>query len=716
MRLSLSWLKEFTGQELASDRLAHNLTMAGLEVEGVEDFDGDTVLELSITPNRSDCLSVAGIAKEVAAIYNLSLPRLDSEQALEVSSEVTSSQSQFKPIVPIIIEAPELCHRYAAAVLSGVKVAPSPNWLAKRLEAAGIRPINNIVDVTNYVCIELGQPLHAFDLARLRGPEIRVRQARDGEKLVTLDGKERSLDGDMLVIADALAPVAVAGVMGGLESEVTIETQDILLESAWFLPSSVRRTAKKLKLHSEASHRFERGVDESNTFNALLRAVELIKQMLDCSEPVFMDEHPAQLDKRVVSLRPSRLNKTLGTRLGNDEIIDILRRLGFKALTKEDVLSFEIPSRRADICYEHDLIEEVARIYGFDNIPSTFPNASIFTTHKQDAEKNTEFYVKIRQSLVGLGFFEAISYSFCSQKAIEALDYEANDDRNRMLPLQNPISDDLAVMRTTLFAHILGAVKHNLAHAVTDIRLFELGTVFYANNPKELPCEEKRLCAVWVGARNPVSWALKSEKGDFFDLKGALDSLLSAFALNKAKYKAGEGGGVVTQQLGTTDNCYIPGTALSLNATLNGCEKLLGTIGEIAPSVLSFWDINVPVFAFDLNLDLLFSLYQNRSTAPCFRSLPRFPWIERDVAFVVKDNITSDEIDSFFRSTTFQFLENHTIFDVYAGKPVPDGHKSLAIRFRYQALDHTLEEDEIAPVHDSLVRAVLERFNASIRA
>ncbi len=715
MRLSLSWLKELTGLDIASEKLAHDLTMAGLEVEGVENLNGDTVLELSITPNRSDCLSVLGIAREVAAIYGLDLPlNLPFSPYAELPSEADPSFS-----VSILIEEPDLCHRYAGAVLRGVKVAPSPSWLSGRLEAVGIRPINNIVDVTNYVCIELGQPLHAFDLAMLRGPEIRVRTAREGEKITTLDGKDRLLSSEMLVIADALAPVAVAGVMGGSESEVTVETQDILLESAWFLPSSVRKTAKKLKLNSEASHRFERGVDEANALNALKRAVTLIKDVVECSDPVFSDVQFVSPERKIVGLRPARLNKILGISLGETEIVEILRRLGIKKsnFTKHDgVLYFDIPGYRADIGQEHDLVEEVARIYGFDHIVSTSPRASIIAAHRTEAEHNTAFFSRIRQSLVGSGFSEAISYSFCSKKDITSLGFEEDDKRNRILPLQNPISDDLAVMRTTLLPNLLGAVKRNLAHSVTDIRLFELGTVFFANDSGKLPDEEKRLCVVWSGHRHPVSWTWKVEKGDYFDLKGTLDSLLAVLKIQQAMDRQGGTDVLLRRELCWNEHGYIPGTALNLLACLKDEEKQLGTIGEISPSVLNAWDIGVPVFAFDLNLDLLASLRKWRSGTPCFKSLPRFPWIERDVAFVVKDHLTSIEIDGFFSANTFRFLESYSIFDIYQGKPVPEGHKSLAIRFRYQALDHTLEEEEIEQVHSELVMAFIAGFNASVRA
>ncbi len=657
----------------------------------VKEFLGldDWILEIGITPNRSDCLSVAGVARDVAAVYQVPLggPSWDPSQAEAAGEEE----------VPVSIEAPEYCFRYMAKVMDGIGVAPSPFWLKSRLEACGVRPINNVVDVTNYVMLEMGQPLHAFDLERLNGPEIRVRRAVKDEPITTLDGKEHRLDESMLVIADASRPVAVAGVMGGANSEVEEGTTRILLESAWFEPSQVRRTAKALKSSTDASYRFERGIDPLGVPKALNRATALLVELAGARVVGESDSYPAPYEPKELLLRPQRVNGLLGTALSPGRISGILEGLSMEVREEEEGLRVEVPSFRPDIAREVDLVEEVARIEGYDKIPTTLPRAEISPGREPELMGIAR---RVKRIMAGLGLNETISYSFASKDQVASLGFGADDPAMAMVEVMNPLSDDQAVMRTSLLVSLLGAASRNISRRNHEIKMFELGKVFYNQGGEELPREEERLCCIMAGPRHPLSWSLEREETDLFDLKGVMEGLFRALGiddwhidkdLSGIPYIAGGGGGVVKW---------------------GGDGEVLGVFGQVAPFVLERWDIEMPLFTFDFSLQALATASSPRV---CFRPLPAFPPVERDAAIVLGHDVTLQQVLSFIADQAVEYLESVELFDLYKGSPIPEDARSLGLRFRYRASDRTLTDGEVSRFHDPLVAKILETFGGELR-
>lgn len=695
MRILTSWLKEFVSFDVPVERLGQDLTLAGLEIEAIEPFGaGDFVIDISVTPNRPDCLSVLGVAREIAAIYGL--PLVDSV-AFEQNESFTSGLSI--PI-PITIETQHLCARYAACLIEGVRVGPSPDWLKNRLEAGGIRPINNVVDVTNYVLLERGQPLHAFDLDRLKGPAISVRAARTGENITTLDGKDRVLAPGMMVIADRDRPVAIAGVMGGAETEVAAETTAVLLESAWFEPSHVRRTAKALKISTEASYRFERGVDIEGALVALKQAALLISRLTGAEIKGIKDLYPYPISRRVVQIRPARVKRLLGVEIEPVRITGILESLGLRQVHPDSLagsMEFFIPSYRPDLIEETDLIEEVARLYGYGNIEAVIPRAQLITALR--GYEKVDLFKKAREILVAQGLNEAISYSFISPVEIGRLHLGEGDLRLRPVRLQNPLSEDLSVMRTSLIPSLLGAVARNQARRNMDIKLFEIGAVFYQADGDVLPRQEQRIAAVWTGARHQSSWAWGKELVDLFDLKGVMEELLCGLRVN--------GWSLVP---GTPDDpFYLAGTSARV---VDSQSRPLGVFGEVTSQILNAWDIEGRLFAFDFSIE---AIAEAAYSCVRFRPLPRFPGVERDIAMIVPDSVMVKDIFDFVGMNRPLFLEDIYVFDVYTGSPIPKGSKSIGLRLKYRAEDHTLSEEEVSRVNNGFVEGLLKRFNGTLR-
>lgn len=662
---------------------------AGKTLEDVLDLK-DWVLDIAVTPNRPDCLSVLGVAREVSAIYGipLTIPQSPDHQ-------ITRSPNHQ---IPISIEDPDLCRRYTAAAMEGIRIGPSPYWMAMRLQASDIRPINNVVDVTNYVLIELGQPLHAFDLDRLTGPAIEVRTARPGESVKTIDGKDRDLRADMLVIADAERPVAVAGVMGGAETEVNDDTKRILIESAWFAPIQVRRTSKALKTITESSYRFERGVDPEGVIRALYRTVELISQVAGgCLAGEIKDVYPRPYKPRQLSLRPERANKLLGTKIEPGQIAQFLERIGIELSHVDDEkIKGMVPSYRHDLKEEIDLVEEIARLHGFPNIPTQVPRAGIATLAPEPSQGLVD---RIKNILLSQGMTEVISYSFMSPEELKALGLDKDDPRMQMVRIQNPLSDDQSVMRTSLIPSLMETVSRNQAQRNMDLGLFELGTVFYARGTGELPDEKQKIVALCTGSRHPESWSWPREQVDLFDLKGILDGLLQALGIS----------GWRTVLETPDDPFYLPGTSARIVWDKN---SILGSFGQIDPNVLEFWDINGPVFLFELSFDALETAASQQLK---FLPLARYPAVERDIAVIVQDIFSAQDLLKYISTQAPDFLEKVQIFDVYRGKPVPEGSKSIGMRFTYRAPDHTLSDHEVSEVHDPLIRSVLQSYKAKLR-
>lgn len=692
MKILTSWLKEFVDYNLPVTQLSHDLTMAGLEVEGIEQLeDGDIVIEISITPNRPDCLSVLGIAREVAAIYACPLKYQTDLPSL-------SSASDFP--VPIHIDAPALCPRYAAASLFGVTITSSPDWLVKRLTACGVRSINNVVDVTNYVMLELGQPLHAFDLDRLNGPGIVVRTAV-GERLTTLDGKERVFEGDMLAICDMKIPVAVAGVMGGADSEVTERTQNVLLEAAFFNPDSIRRTSKILRLSTEASYRFERGVDPELPLIALKRTVELLRQIGALKQDVrYFDNYAVRHEPPIIHLRIERLISLLGMSIPVKDIVAILARLGVKIQESTEILLCIPPSFRPDLREEIDLVEEVARIYNYDRLETAMPRA-VIASQQPESRWNQER--RLKEFLVSQGLTECISYSFCSPEEIASLSLENGDMRTATVRLQNPLTEELSVMRTSLVPCLLSTLARNNAHGVTDVKLFELGRVFYDQGRTRLPVEERRCAVLLAGARYTNSWAWSKDVVDLFDVKGILENIIRFMRVEGVSLNAFE----------RQEPFYLPGS--SVWVVVDG--RKVGSMGCIAPDVLERFNVRtdskIGVFVLDISFD---ALCEARYTRPVFKALPKYPAISRDVAIIVADEISWEAVHGFIVSQHTNYLENVTLFDLYTGKPIPKGYKSMGLRMVYRSPERTLMEEDIAKGHQELVDSLIQHFHGQLRA
>ncbi|BCA79796.1 phenylalanine--tRNA ligase subunit beta [Desulfuromonas sp. AOP6] len=663
---------------------------------GVPVFDAlklkDARFEIGLTPNRSDCLSVLGVSREVGAMVG--------KPVLAKVVDIPDSDEAISDLTSVTIEEPELCPRYAARLIQGVKIDSSPDWMVRRLESLGMRSINNVVDITNYVMMELGHPLHAFDFSLLRGKKIIIKRAGEGEKFNTLDGQERELNSSDLVICDAEGPVALAGIMGGENSEIQAETADILLESAYFSPQAIRRTSKRLGIHSESSHRFERGADINMVPLALNRAAALIQELAGGKIATGMlDIYPNRLPERKVTVSVHRTNEVLGLSLRLDDIERLLRSIGLAVervnAQGTNMLNVAIPSFRHDLEREIDLIEEVARLNGYDKIPVTMP-VGRSVCHAPPASIHMSGHAK--DFLVGAGFCEIINYSFVSPSAWDAIGLPGEDPRRQNVKILNPLTEEQSVMRTTLVPSILQTVARNLAYRSRDLRLFELRPVFMVNSADELPRENLRLCAILCGRREPEGWAQSNNPVDFYDLKGVAEGLLNCFQVNGVSWEVDK---VVEPYLHPGKSCAL---------FYQG--KQLGVLGEVHPQVLEKFEIDTPVYLLDMDVSLLQSASRG---AVKFQPLSRFPEVYRDSAFLVDESTSAQEVLVVANKAKSPEVVGIVLFDVYRGKGVPEGKKSIAIRVRYRSMDKTLTDEEIASLHGKIIKALEKRLGAEIR-
>lgn len=658
----------------------------GMPVQQILGLD-DEVLELDLTPNRADCLSVINIAREVSAITGaeLKLPQINEEG---VSSET-------EQMAAVEIKAPDLCGRYIARVVKDIKIGPSPAWLRHRLEAAGMRSINNIVDVTNFVMLEMGQPLHAFDYDKLAGHQIIVRRAKDKETMFTLDGQKRQLDEEMLVIADAENPVAIAGVMGGLESEVTVNTKTILLESAHFDGASIRKTSRKLGLRSEASSRFEKGVNIDGALAAVNRAVDLIEQLgAGKAVPGKIDQYPMKRHETVIALRPHRVNQLLGTNIGAEEIVNILCRLHLGVTSSGDELLVKVPSYRGDLTQEVDLIEEVARIHGYDLVPTTLPQGAMGQSKKNISQLLEE---RAKQILLACGMTEIITYSFISPKALDKIGLEAAHPLRNVVKIKNPLSEEQSVMRTTLLPGLLEIASRNINRRQKNLSIFESGRVFWPKEAvAELPVEEKMLAGL-VSGELSKTWNWPQVEMDFYYMKGILEQLLAG--LNNQQVKFVPSSSYSTFHPGRTAEVFSDG-------------RRIGVIGEIHPDVLTNYGLEQKACAFELQIALLID---NFAKVKQYTPLPKYPAVERDMALLVPHGVSSQEVEQVIAAVGGNYLNSYRLFDVYRGKQVPEGFKSMAYNLIYQAHDRTLTDDEVQAIHQKIEQELQDRFGAYLR-
>jgi phenylalanyl-tRNA synthetase beta chain len=649
----------------------------------------DTVLEVEITPNRPDWLSVVGVARELAALTGreLRLPEPKIEENSEEAANLTSVE----------IKAPELCHRYAARLIKGVKIGPSPIWMQSALEAAGVRPISNVVDVTNFVLMELGHPLHAFDFNKLRGKRIVVNRAAAKEKFTTLDNEERVMNAENLMIADAEGSVAVAGVMGGLNSEVSDDTVDVLLESAWFLPTNIRRTSKELGLKSEAAYRFERGADIEGLMLALERATELIVQLAGGSVcKGVIDEYPTRGEKKRLTLRMEKCTKVLGVAVQTAQAAEFMRGLGLAVLnTTEDTVEVEVPCFRVDLEREIDLIEEVARLYGYDNIPVTMPRIAM---SESPASAERTLQDAMRDAMASAGLMEAVTLSFIDPDDDDLLKFAEDNPLRAKVGIQNPLGKETSVMRTSLLPGLLHAAELNNRRGNRDIRLFEVGATFHPDTEGgKLPVETQRACAVMAGRRDPLAWWADADKLDFYDAKGALEHVLARLDVRNVRFEP------------ISD---IEWLHPSRGANIIADGKILGWLGELLPDVLDSYVLAAPVIAFQLNLA---EVGQASSETGTFPGLHRFPAVERDLALVVDGKVHAQKILDTVEDLGEQLVRSVVLFDAFEGGKVPEGKQSLAIRTTYRDDSRTLTEEEVAPVEAKVIKTLEEKLGAKLR-
>jgi len=655
----------------------------------------DPVLEIDLTPNRPDCLGIIGVAREVAAIQGKqpTCPDSSLDDTGDTGEDIHRHTS-------VDILDPDLCPRYAARLVFNVTIGPSPFWIQDRLMSVGMRPINNIVDITNFVMLETGQPLHAFDFDRLSENKIIVRKAGKDRAFTTLDGKDHTLPSETLMICDALRPVAIGGVMGGLNSEIDEKTTRVLIESALFNPASIRKTAKFVGSGTDASHRFERGVDPEGTVFALNRATRL---MADVSSGTIIngliDEHPLPSKRPTILLDITKINGLLGTDFSRQRIAEYLESIDFSVAAKDDAtLSVSPPSFRVDVSRPEDLAEEIARLSGYDNIPVTFPTVS------QNTGKPSSHIMlrqKVKRILTGLGFNEAINYSFMNRAAFDKLRMAQTDERRSTVALLNPLTEEQTVMRTTLVPGLLEAVARNHTRQVKDVKLFETGKVFFdTKKAASLPLEREMLAGVWSGRRSAMSWHDTETETDFYDIKGALEALFRSLQLNDISFTRVSAEACIYTQPGHT-----------AQVTLKG--EFLGTIGRVHSDVQHNYGLKQTLFLFELDLEKMLALVPEKSAST---PLPRFPATSRDITIIVDSSVEAGELISNIEARNEKLVEHILLFDIYEGKPVPEGKKSVSLRITYRSQDRTLEDDFVNTLHKEISGKLIKAFDAAVPA
>lgn len=664
-------------------------TPVGIPASSVLGLD-DVVLEFELTANRGDCFSVLGLVREVAILTG-NEPKWP---VIEVNEDDAAKASD---MIRIGIQAEDLCSRFSARVLKNVKIGPSPKWMQQRLEGAGIRAINNVVDVTNFVMVELGQPMHAYDYDQIAGHSLTARRAVEGENLHTLDDSERLARGNELVIADSEKPAGLAGVMGGLESEVTDSTTAIVLEAACFNGASIRRTSRACGLHSEASGRFERGTDVTATIRALDRAAQLLQEMGACTVTQgVVDVYPVAKEPVHVTFTAEQINSRLGTEIPAERMIEILEKLYFKVSPQEGgVYSVEVPSWRNDVTFMEDLSEEIARIHGFDNIASTTPRGNV----TQGGQKPLQAFAdRVKLALTHMGMCEEVSFSFTSPEIFDKMELPEDSSLRKAIPIMNPLTDEFPLVRTTLLGSVLENAVRNLSRKNEDIKIYDVAPVFY---PKalpltELPREVVKVAGFMTGRRNPVGWSNDSAPIDFYDAKGIVEDLLEMLEISRYQVEAGE------------YTAMHPGKT----ALFKKGKEIIAAVGELHPKVAENFGITKKAYVFEMDLLTLlkYTVAKNSCT-----SLPRYPGISRDLAMLVDENVSAAEIERTIARNGGKFFAGVTLFDVYQGKQIAAGKKSMAFSIQFQSNDKTLTDAEADEGFQGILEAVQKEFDAELR-
>ncbi len=648
----------------------------------------DTVLDISITPNRPDCLSVIGVAREIAALTH--------QRVKYPASSLASGGEEIHQKTSVTILDQDLCPRYVARMIEEVKIGPAPQWMSNRLERVGIRSISNVVDVTNYVMMEYGQPLHAFDFELLEGNRIIVRRAKEGEEFVTLDGVKRALDGEMLMICDAAKPVAIAGIMGGLNSEIKEDTKRVLLESAYFNPAGTRRTSRKLGLETEAAYRFGRGVDYGGCLAAANRAAQLIRELARgrVVEGV-VDAYPAPIHPNPIRLSIGKVRQILGTEVSAAQARSYLEGLELEVREADgEALVVVPPSFRGDLEREIDLVEEVARLDGFEKIPLTLPKGP-----PSSEERSKEFVVerKAIDALLHHGYHEVITYSFTSPASWDRIGLPSDDSRRQHLRIVNPLTEDLSVMRTTLIPGLMETARYNVSRKISNLKLFELRKVFLPQEGEKLPREAKFLAGLAMGFDSDPHWAFSPRPVDFYDIKGCIEDLLDSLQIKGAAFgKAG-------------DVPYLhPGKASKVVLD----HEVLGVLGEVHPRVLGHYEVQGAVYLFELDFS---KMVKGAGEGRRYQPLPRFPAVYRDLSVVVDGDLEAERVVETIRSFRQPYVEEVNVFDLYQGPPIPEGKKGVSYRIRYQANDRTLTDEEVNRYHEEIFSRLKEVFRIDLR-
>jgi len=659
----------------------------GKDIVSALDLD-DYTFELNVTPNRSDCLSMIGIAREIAAITGkaLKMPTI----------EFREEEERVADLISVEVQDAELCPRYSARLIRGVAVGPSPFWMRRRLASVGIRPICNVVDATNYVLMTLGQPLHAFDFDLLSGRKIVVKRANHGDTFTSLDGLERTLFSDTLMIFEGEQPIAIGGIMGGLNSEVSEETSNVLIESAYFNPSNIRKTSKKLGLQTESSYRFERNVDPEGVTRALNQAAQLILDI--CGGEVakgMIDQYPCPISQKNISLSIDRTNKILGASLEKEKVKRYLKsiELSVKDLD-EGTVSVGVPPRRMDLSREIDLIEEVARLNGYDNIPITTPRVKITSTKRSSAQVLEN---KVKDILTSMGYYEVVNYSFISPGSITKMNLNPDHPFHNFVRIKNPLSEEQSIMRTTLIPGLLKTMKTNVYNKSLDLKLFEIGTVFHLRKEEKLPQEKKMLSALVTGLRYGESWSFSQEEVDFYDMKGSLENLFTGLEIMEVNL------------LSTGDIPYLhPGKTVILEIG----DTKIGAFGEVRPDVLEGYNLSKAAYIFEIDFDLLVKhTFGNKKIKP----ISKYPPVYRDIALILDDDFECKKVHDAILDLNDKLIEDVQVFDVFRGEPIAQGKKSLAYRIKYQSYERTLTDEEVNRAHRKVVSDLEDRVGARIR-
>ena len=687
MRILLSWVKEYVDVSFGIEELAERLPMLGIGVESVERFGDDAVLDLEIAANRGDLMSVVGVAREIAAATR--------GQARQPSGDPGEAVAPASELARIEVTDSVLCPRYTARMIVDVQVKPSPTWMARRLEACGIRSINNIVDVTNYIMLELGQPMHAFDYDQLAGGRIIVRRAKPGEALTTLDSVDRRLDPDTLVIADAERAVGIGGVIGGANTEIGASTKRVLLEAASFNPVSIRRTGKRLGVRTESSARFERGVDTAAVLRASARAIRLTQEV--AGGRILRgatDIYATPQGIRHVELRWSSVARLLGMDVPFDEGVAILRSLGFSVEVADHTLRVQVPSFRRDVEREEDLIEDVARHYGYEHIPEAMP---LEITAQGSVAPAVEAEQAVRDIMIRAGLTEALTVAFTNPSTWDSLMLPDHHPWRQAVRLRNPLIEDHTHLRTTLLAGLLDVARVNVSRRRTDIQIFEVGRTYHPS-AEDGVIERRRLGAVAMGRWLRGVWNMPAEAvtASYYYLKGALETLLDELRISGAVFAP------------ASAPWAYPGRAA--HVAIDG--ERVGTIGELHPGVASRYDLPPAASVAEIDLD---ALLRRAVFRPQFMPLPRVPAVRRDLAVVAPGDLPAQEIEATLVAAGGNLLEAVELFDVYVGPPIPTGYRNLAYALSFRSADRTLSADEVDAVLAGIKEALTRQLRVKIR-